>query len=121
MMTSDCPFCEIARQYPPGTPSRDAAQPDKNHARPSGIPTQLILSTPGVLAFLDIMPMAPAHTLLIPRRHKCKQSDMTIEESQTVAAFLPMLCRSICQAVNAEDYNILQNNGTNSYVGGKDG
>ena len=112
-MGYDCPFCEIAQQYPPEFPIEEAAQPKAKFERRSGIPTQLIFSTPDALAFLDIMPMAQGHALLIPRKHKSKQSDMTIEESQSVASYLPILCRSVCKAMAVEDYNILQNNGIN--------
>lgn len=45
---ANCLFCKIVRQE---------------------IPAKVVASTPDTLAFRDINPQAPAHILIIPRRH----------------------------------------------------
>jgi histidine triad (HIT) family protein len=48
MMTTDCLFCRIARRE---------------------IPAEIVHEDDDILAFLDIRPIRPGHTLVIPKRH----------------------------------------------------
>jgi histidine triad (HIT) family protein len=48
MMTTDCLFCRIARHE---------------------IPAEIVHEDDEILAFLDICPIRPGHTLVIPKRH----------------------------------------------------
>lgn len=88
----------------------------------------LILSTKLVLAFLDIMPMAPGHILLTTRKHYQKLSDLqpvgrgqdwitqrsakeAREAARELGEWLPVLSRALCTVTGIEDWNIVQNNG----------
>ncbi|KAK1064221.1 Adenosine 5'-monophosphoramidase [Friedmanniomyces endolithicus] len=59
------------------------------------------------LAFLDINPLSYGHTLIIPKHHGAKLTDIPEEH---LTELLPIASR-IAKASGAADYNILQNNG----------
>jgi diadenosine tetraphosphate (Ap4A) HIT family hydrolase len=106
-MTSreNCPFCNIAAHFPP-SPS-----PDSNHEllSPSAF---VVLSSPMVVAFLDIMPLSPGHLLVTTRRHHEKISDVTGEEARALGEWLPRLSKALASVTGVWDWNIVQNNGT---------
>ena len=75
------------------------------------IPCHRVYEDAHVLAFLDINPLSPGHTLVIP-----KEPAPTLDKLSEVAAgalgrVLPRLCRAVQQATGVRDYNVLQNNG----------
>jgi diadenosine tetraphosphate (Ap4A) HIT family hydrolase len=102
-----CPFCMIAGTIPP------ASEP-KVLTTPLGS-VYPVLSTPLVIAFLDIAPVTPGHILLCPRRHCEKATDMTVAESAAMGVWLPILTRALLKVLDAttEDasWNIIQANG----------
>ena len=107
-----CPFCKIAEAYPPEL-SPIPQSPDPEKVDPQ---CHLILSTPHVLAFLDILPIAPGHILLTSRNHHEKLSDLNTsdesrESSRALGEWLPVVSRALCKATGIEDWNIVQNNG----------
>jgi diadenosine tetraphosphate (Ap4A) HIT family hydrolase len=74
-----------------------------------------VLSTPTVIAFLDIAPVSPGHILLCPRRHCLKATDMAIAEAAALGVWLPILTRAVLKVLGTttEDasWNIIQANG----------
>ena len=64
-----------------------------------------------VFAFLDIAPLSPGHTLLIPRRAAPTIDALDDDSAAALGRALPRLCRAIVAATGVVDYNILQNNG----------
>jgi diadenosine tetraphosphate (Ap4A) HIT family hydrolase len=77
-----------------------------------------VLSTPVVVAFLDIAPLSRGHVLLCPRRHCAKSTDMTVAESAALGIWLPILTKAVLKAVDPEgsletaSWNIIQANGS---------
>jgi diadenosine tetraphosphate (Ap4A) HIT family hydrolase len=106
--TSTCPFCTIASAHPLQPPTTTTPPFNPSATNPPSFP---ILSTPTVLAFLDIMPLAHGHLLVAPRRHAEKMSDLSVEEAGSLGAWLPVLSRVVCRAVGCADWNVVQNNG----------
>ena len=104
-----CPFCMIAGGTPP---SSDPAILRSQYG--SAYP---ILSTPIVIAFLDIAPLSRGHVLLCPRRHCAKSTEMTVAESAALGVWLPVLTRAVIKVVAPEgsletaSWNIIQANG----------
>lgn len=76
--------------------------------------THMILSTPQVIGFLDIMPLSAGHVLLAPRHHAEKIMDLTPEEGASLGAWLPIVTRAVSRAMQVDDLNVVQNNGTDS-------
>lgn len=75
------------------------------------IPAVKVLDTPEVVAFLDIGPLAPGHTLLIPREHHENLLDAPPAVLASLVAEAPRLARAILRATGAEGLNVLQNTG----------
>ncbi|KAI5855934.1 HIT domain protein [Tricharina praecox] len=108
-----CAFCEISTSYPSFPPSTPAPAP------PPTPPAQqqqshIVLSTPDVIAFLDILPLTRAHVLVCPRAHREKLSDLSPAENAVVGAWLPVVARAACNVSGYADFNLVQNNGVNA-------
>lgn len=84
---ADCIFCQIITTYPvidpldPTFPESRELDPEKVY--PSAF---VLLSTPHVVAFLDIYPLTRGHVLVCPRRHAEKVGDMTSSEGAEVGS-----------------------------------
>ncbi|RVD84309.1 uncharacterized protein DFL_006067 [Arthrobotrys flagrans] len=107
----DCPFCLISRSNPSRaqiTPYTAPSTASPTHNRET---THMILSTPQVIGFLDIMPLSPGHVLLTPRHHAEKIMDLTPEEGASLGAWLPIITRAVSRAMQVDDLNVVQNNG----------
>lgn len=106
---SACPFCGISHTYPVINPEQAKAEcfnPDL--VAPAAF---VVLSSPLIMAFLDIMPLSPGHLLVTTRKHHEKVSDMSEEESMEMGYWLPVLSRVLAKATGVWDWNIVQNNG----------
>ena len=75
------------------------------------IPCHRVYEDDHVLAFLDVNPLAPGHTLVIPKGAKATLGDLSDDASAAIGRVLPRICRAVCKATGTEHYNILQNNG----------
>jgi histidine triad (HIT) family protein len=76
------------------------------------IPCHKVYEDEHVLAFLDIAPLAPGHTLVIPKERKAFLHELSDEQAAALGRVLPRLSRAVMNATGATAYNILQNNGT---------
>ena|SRR5699024_2255344 len=75
------------------------------------IPCEKLYEDEAVLSFLDVGPLSKGHALVIPKGHWEKMDCVPAQVSSAIGRILPVLSRSICSAVGADDWNILQNNG----------
>lgn len=75
------------------------------------IPCHRVYEDEHVLAFLDIGPLSPGHTLVIPKERKAYLHELSEESAAALGRALPRLCRAVMRATGATDYNVLQNNG----------
>jgi hypothetical protein len=99
-----CPFCTIAEAYPPPTtssslsasssPSSESSLSDLARFVPETVDVQkiqpscfLVLSSPHVMAFLDILPMTLGHLLVCVRGHREKIADVDSEEGREIGEF----------------------------------
>jgi diadenosine tetraphosphate (Ap4A) HIT family hydrolase len=122
----DCPFCKISDAYPASSASPVPYAPDPDKIAPQA---HLILSTPHILAFLDILPISPGHVLVTTREHYRKLSDLYTtpkptetwvsnqklsharDTARALGEWLPILSSALCKATGIEDWNVVQNNG----------
>ncbi len=79
------------------------------------IPCHKVYEDAHVLAFLDINPLSPGHTLVIPKEGKPTLGELSDESAAAIGRVLPMLCRAVMRATGAAEYNILQNNGPGAH------
>jgi histidine triad (HIT) family protein len=90
MSNSDCIFCKIAN---------------------GELPCHKIYENDSVLAFLDIGPVSEGHTLVIPKEHFALLDEMPGEKIAELCGCLGGLASAVVEAMDADGYNILCNNG----------
>ncbi len=79
------------------------------------IPCHRVYEDDHVLAFLDINPLAPGHTLVIPKERKAFLHQLSEETGAAIGRALPRLASAVMDATGATAYNILQNNGASAH------
>jgi hypothetical protein len=90
-----CPFCTIAAAYPappssplwsPSKTSLSSCVPKEEECNPVKLSPSsfVVLSSPDVMAFLDILPMTGGHLLVASREHRVKVADLRAGESREV-------------------------------------
>lgn len=75
------------------------------------IPCHKVYEDAHVFAFLDINPLAPGHTLVIPKEAKPTLDELSDDSAAAIGRVLPRICRAVMKATGATAYNVLQNNG----------
>ena len=89
-MTEDCIFCNIVS----GKASAVKVFEDENS-----------------LAFLDIHPLNPGHTLVIPKKHYPSMVEMPTDEVGRIFTSVAKVMRGVRKAAKADGINIGQSNG----------
>jgi histidine triad (HIT) family protein len=75
------------------------------------IPCHKIYEDDHVLSFLDIMPIARGHTLVIPKQEVATLDRLSDDASAAIGRVLPRISRAVLAATGAAAFNLLQNNG----------
>ena len=63
------------------------------------------------VAIMDKYPIHRGHSLVIPRRHHEKITDMDVGEVSDLFSKVPSISRAVIEATGADGFNIGQNNG----------
>ena len=79
------------------------------------IPSHKVYEDKHVFAFLDISPLSPGHTLVIPREPAETLDQLSDEVAGALGRVLPRLCRAVMKVTGATEYNVLQNNGRGAH------
>jgi len=79
------------------------------------IPCHKVYEDDLVLAFLDINPVSPGHTLIIPKEPAVTIDQLSDDSSAAIGRVLPRISRAVLKATGASEYNILQNNGPGAH------
>lgn len=88
-VSDSCIFCRIIKGEIPGT---------------------RVYEDDAVLAFLDINPISPGHTLVIPKEHYETLVDLPDETGAKIFPVLSRLGKAVMAAMKADGFNCLQNN-----------
>lgn len=75
------------------------------------IPCHRVYEDEQVLAFLDVNPLSPGHTLVIPKEEVATVDQLSDDAAAAIGRVLPRISRAVLQATGAKHFNILQNNG----------
>ncbi|MFA6604157.1 MAG: HIT family protein [Patescibacteria group bacterium] len=75
------------------------------------IPALKVYENDALVAFLDIQPANPGHTLIVSKRHYPTLADTPDEELGPLFVAAKMLGKSAAAAVGAGGFNIIVNNG----------
>ncbi|KPK99889.1 MAG: hypothetical protein AMK75_06210 [Planctomycetes bacterium SM23_65] len=87
---NDCIFCKIVK---------------------GEIPSAKVYEDEQCLAFLDIGPLSWGHTLIVPKKHYERITEMPADEVAALSSVIPKLAAAVIKATDAEGLNVLQNNG----------
>ena len=87
---SDCLFCKIVK---------------------GEIPAAKVYEDEKVLAFLDINPINPGHTLLVPKEHSENMDEASGEVLRDLVSLAPEIARKIMKSLDYKGYNFITNNG----------
>ncbi len=87
---NDCLFCKIVR---------------------GEIPCQKVYEDDRVLAFLDINPINPGHTLIVPKEHFQDMSSASGEALRDLVSVSPKIAKAIVEAFGYKGYIFSTNNG----------
>jgi histidine triad (HIT) family protein len=79
------------------------------------IPCHKVYEDAHVLAFLDVNPLSPGHTLVIPKEPAQTLGELSDESAAALGRALPRLCRAVAKASGCPAYNVLQNNGAEAH------
>lgn len=79
------------------------------------LPCHKVYEDDFVLAFLDIHPLSPGHTLVIPKEEAATLDQLSEESAAALGRVLPKICRAVQAATGTQAYNLLQNNGAGAH------
>lgn len=66
------------------------------------------------LAFLDNQPVAPYHTLVIPKSHHANMLDIPVDVLQDVTDMMHQVCHLYAQKLGIDSFQIFNNTGPHS-------
>jgi len=89
-MSRDCIFCKIVK---------------------GEIPCEKIWEDEDFIAFADVHPIAEGHTLVIPKKHFEKLTDVEEEIAQKYIMALQNVSNVLMEKYNSDGFNIVLNNG----------
>jgi histidine triad (HIT) family protein len=79
------------------------------------LPCHKVYEDDQVLAFLDIAPLSPGHTLVIPKEPAVTLDALSDASAAAIGRVLPRVCRAVMKATGATEYNVLENNGPGAH------
>lgn len=79
------------------------------------IPCHRVYENEAVLAFLDVNPLSPGHTLVIPKEAAATLDQLSDDAAAAIGRVLPRIARAVLAATGASAYNVLQNNGATAH------
>jgi len=62
------------------------------------------------LAFLDIAPVNPGHTLIVPKKHYINMEEIPEDQLCQLAAVIKKIGKAVKDGLGAEGYNVTENN-----------
>lgn len=86
----DCPFCKIGRKE---------------------IPVKAVAANDSALAFLDINPVSPGHTVVIPKKHAATVLDMDDDAIASLFSLVRQATLQVKNGLNCDGFNIGLNHG----------
>jgi histidine triad (HIT) family protein len=74
------------------------------------IPCHRVYEDEHVLSFLDIAPLSPGHTLVIPKEPARTLDELSEAAGAALGRVLPRICKAVKSVTGCAAYNVLQNN-----------
>ena len=90
MPNEDCLFCQIIK---------------------GDVPANKVYEDDEVIAFLDIRPVNPGHTLIVPKKHSMNMLDTDEDTLKAMIAVTKRVSKAILKVMELEAFNLELNNG----------
>ena len=74
------------------------------------IPSFKVYEDENVLAFLDIAPVNPGHTLIVPKKHFTNLEEIPEGELCKLAIAIKKIGKAVKDGLGVEGYNVMENN-----------
>jgi histidine triad (HIT) family protein len=74
-------------------------------------PAEIVYESAGALAFLDIFPATPGHTLVVPKREVSSFEDLPAQDLTALMLAVQDVVRGVTRALGTPHYNLRLNNG----------
>ncbi|MBI2076394.1 MAG: HIT family protein [Candidatus Aenigmarchaeota archaeon] len=75
------------------------------------IPSKKVYEDSNTLAFLDINPANPGHTLVMPKKHAENIFDVEEDSLKSTISIVKEMAAAVKEKMNAAGVNVVQNNG----------
>lgn len=75
------------------------------------IPSKKIYEDEEIMAFLDINPLTPGHTLIVPKEHTLDFQSISMDKLMKIMNVARELSQKIVDKMGAQGYTLIQNNG----------
>lgn len=76
------------------------------------IPAQKVYEDDGVIAILDINPLAEGHCLVIPKEPAPTMGELSDDAAAALGRVLPRVCRAVRKVTGCPALNVLENDGS---------
>lgn len=74
------------------------------------IPSHKVYEDDKVMAFLDILPISPGHTIVVPKKHVSDLEDLTEEDFSAMSMAVKRLGKAVINGLNVKGYSIFLDN-----------
>ncbi len=88
-MFMDCIFCKIINQ---------------------DLPSHMVYEDDRVFAFLDILPIHPGHTIVVPKEHAADVENVSPEDFSVMAAAVKKIGKAMMEGLGVKGYSVLLDN-----------
>ena len=75
------------------------------------IPSYKVYEDDQVMAFLDINPYSPGHTLIIPKKHTLDINSITDKDLMHIMKVSRKIAKLLTEKLNCDGFTLIQNNG----------
>jgi len=74
------------------------------------IPSYKVYEDDKVLAFFDILPISPGHTIIVPKNHEADVENLTNEEIAAMAVAVKKIGKAMMEGLGVKGYSVFLDN-----------
>lgn len=74
------------------------------------IPGYVVYEDEKVMAFFDILPISPGHTIIVPKNHVADLEDLTDDEMCAMALAVKKIGKAVMEGINVKGYSVFLDN-----------
>ncbi len=74
------------------------------------IPSYKVYEDDKVMAFFDILPIHPGHTIIVPKKHESDVEDVTSEEFMAMAKAVKKIGKAVMAGLDVKGYSVFLDN-----------